>query len=74
MASARPATYPLPVDPLRADDIAYYGSLTPGERLRLALQMMEDGFAMQRANLRRRHPEATDEEVDELLLAWMCRE
>ena len=62
------------MDPLRADDIAYYGALSAGARLRLALQMMEEGFAMQRAHLRRRHPDASDEELESLLRAWMCRE
>lgn len=33
--------------------------------------MHEDGVALMRQNLRRRHPEATPEEVEELLAAWL---
>ena len=40
----------------------------------MALDMMLDGFAMQRANLRRRYPAALDEEIETTLRAWMLRE
>lgn len=62
------------VDRLRAEDVAYYSELAPGERLRMALEMMLDGFALQRANLRRRYPAAPGEEIETMLRAWMLRE
>jgi hypothetical protein len=45
---------------------------TPGERLEAALEMWEDGIAIMRANLRRRMPKATDDEVEAALDAWLC--
>ena len=40
--------------------------------LRCALDMHEAGVALMRQNLRRRHPEARDSEVDELLAEWLA--
>ena len=45
---------------------------TPGERLEAALEMWEDGVAFMRANLRRRMPKATEDEIDAALDAWLC--
>lgn len=42
-----------------------------GERLRLALELHEAGVALMRCNLRRRHPAATEAELDELLGRWL---
>ena len=45
--------------------------LTPAERLRLALDMYEVGEQMQRARLRRQSPDATDEQIQALVEAWL---
>jgi Xaa-Pro aminopeptidase len=37
----------------------------------VAVELHETGLAMQRANLRRRNPDASDEEVDALMRAWL---
>ena len=61
------------MDTLRADDMAYYRSLSPAERLLQALALMEDGIAMQRANFRRRYPGVSEEELELMLLDWLSR-
>lgn len=43
------------------------GTESPAERLRLALAMQREGTEMMRRTLRRRHPEASEAEVDALL-------
>jgi hypothetical protein len=45
--------------------------LTPAERVRLTLDMYEFGERMQRARLRRENPNATEEEVQALIEAWL---
>lgn len=40
-------------------------------RLRLALDMFEDGVALMRQNLRRRHADESDEEIEARLRAWL---
>ncbi len=40
-------------------------------RLRTALDLCEMGESMRRAQLRREHPGATDEEIEALLVAWL---
>ena len=40
------------------------------ERFRLALDMYEFGERMARSGLRRRHPEATEEQIARMLLEW----
>ncbi|MCK6461324.1 MAG: hypothetical protein L6Q95_15690 [Planctomycetes bacterium] len=42
---------------------------TPAERLRMALDLHDTGVEMMRQNLRRRHPEASEQEIERLLLA-----
>lgn len=44
---------------------------TPAERLRIALDLHDAGVEMMRQNLRRRHPGASDQEIERLLLAWL---
>lgn len=49
-------------------------STTPGtaaDRLRLALDLFAAGEAMMRQNLKRRHPEASDAEIEQHLTAWL---
>jgi hypothetical protein len=45
---------------------------TASERLALALDLFEFGVEMMAANLRRRHPEATPEEIERRLDAWLA--
>jgi hypothetical protein len=42
-----------------------------GERLRLALELYEAGEQMMRARLRREHPDASDDEIEARLVAWL---
>jgi hypothetical protein len=61
------------VGPLKADDIAQ-ARLTPAaEKLLQALELMATGIALQRVNLRRRYPEASEDEIDALLQRWLDR-
>jgi hypothetical protein len=60
------------VDPLRADDLELARATPPAEKLRQALEMMRAGFALKRAGLRTRFPEATEAEVDAMLRRWMA--
>jgi len=41
------------------------------ERLREALRMHDEGVALMRQNLRRRHPGASDDRIEEHLIAWL---
>ena len=45
--------------------------LTPAQKLRLALDMYEVGERMQRARLRRQDPDASDEQIEALVEAWL---
>jgi hypothetical protein len=45
--------------------------VTAGDRLRLALAMYEDGVAMMRLSLARRHPHASPGELDDRMRAWL---
>jgi hypothetical protein len=40
-------------------------------RLRMALEMHEEGVWLMRQNLRRRHPDATEPTIDRLLGNWL---
>jgi hypothetical protein len=40
-------------------------------RLRIALDLCALGESMRRAQLRREHPEATDDEIEALVVAWL---
>ena len=44
---------------------------TPETNLRLALDLFEAGEAMMRQNLRRAHPDATEEELRSMLVRWL---
>ena len=46
---------------------------TAAARLRTAFDLFVAGERMMRQNLRRRHPEATDAEIESRLRAWMRR-
>jgi len=47
---------------------------TPAERLRQALDMHDFGVRLQRDNFRRRHPDASELQIDELIASWLLRE
>lgn len=38
-----------------------------------AAALHEAGVALMRQNLRRRHSDANDEQIEALLVAWLCR-
>lgn len=44
---------------------------TAADRLALALIMQREGLALMRENLRRRHPHASEREIDALFEAWL---
>jgi hypothetical protein len=44
---------------------------TPADRLRLAMAMQREGFEMMRRNLRRKHPDVSEAELDALVDAWL---
>jgi len=44
---------------------------TPAEKLRQALDLFESGVDLKRQNLRRRHPDESDEEIAARLQAWL---
>jgi hypothetical protein len=45
---------------------------TPVERLRIALRLHDEGVAMHRLTLRRRHPELRADEIEAKLQAWLA--
>jgi len=49
-------------------------STTAAERFRVALELYEEGVALQRQNFRRRYPALTPAELDTLVEAWLARE
>ena len=52
-------------------DLADPPRLTPADKLRLAIEMAEQGIAMKRRSLAREHPDADEEAVDRMLRAWL---
>lgn len=62
------------VDPLEADDIKRSRETPPAEKLRQALELMDAGFRLQRAKLRARYPNASEDELEARFFAWLCRE
>lgn len=66
-----PWCYTCPVDPLRRADLEHARQTPPAEKLREALEMMDYGLSLKRASLGRAHPEATDEELNQLLEEWI---
>jgi hypothetical protein len=47
---------------------------SPAERFREALEMYDEGVALQRQNFVRRHPNASPGEIDVMLQGWLQRE
>jgi len=62
------------MDALRRDDLREARETPPGEKLRQALVLMQDGIALHRATLRMRHPACSDDEIRSLLDRWLARE
>ncbi len=50
------------------EDVA---ALSPGERFRIAMDLFQAGVEMKRQNLKREDPHATEEQIEERLLAWL---
>jgi hypothetical protein len=44
---------------------------SPAERFLAATELADIGIAIQRQNLCRKHPDATEVEIDDLLRSWM---
>lgn len=51
--------------------MAESSSLTPSEKLRIALELFESGVAMMRETLRRDHPAESDAQIEERLRRWI---
>jgi len=45
---------------------------TPADRLAVTFELFEFGVEMMAANLRRRHPDASPEEIEQRLEAWLA--
>jgi hypothetical protein len=43
------------------------------ERFRIAAELADAGLAIKRQSLRRMHPDAPEQEIDELLQQWLVR-
>jgi len=56
---------------LRRDDHERARATPPAEKLRQALEMMDQGIRLKRASLRARHPTASEEEIDSRLREWL---
>ena len=62
------------VDRLRQDDLQRARNTPPALKLREALEAMAAGIRLKRVSLRRRHPHASEEELDAMLHAWLERD
>ena len=62
------------MDPLRKDDLERARATPPATKLRQALEAMATGIRLKRVALRRRHPDASEAEVDAMLRAWLERD
>jgi Rv0078B-related antitoxin len=62
------------MDPLRKDDLDRARRTPIEERARQTLEMMAMGIRLQRMALRRRFPEATEDEIERRMRAWLARD
>lgn len=46
-------------------------ALSPAERFRIAMDLFQTGVDMMRQNLKREDPDASDEQIEERLRAWL---
>jgi hypothetical protein len=51
--------------------VAETRSLTPSEKLEIALELFESGVAMMRETLKREHPSESESQIDERLRRWI---
>lgn len=51
--------------------MAESSSLSPSEKLRIALELFESGVAMMRETLRREHPTESEAQIEERLRQWI---
>jgi hypothetical protein len=61
------------MDRLRHDDLERARRTPIEERARQTLEMMATGIRLQRVALRSRYPEATADEIEQRLRAWLAR-
>jgi hypothetical protein len=59
------------VDAFERSDLDLERELTPAQKLAQALDLMATGLRLKRQALRRTHPDASDEELERLYLAWL---
>ncbi|MFS8068355.1 MAG: hypothetical protein ACMG6S_18515 [Byssovorax sp.] len=62
------------MDRLRQDDLERARRTPVEERARQTLELMSTGIRLQRVALRRRFPEATEDEIERRLRAWLARD
>ena len=62
------------MDALRADDLARARETSPEVKLRQALELMRTGFALKRAALRTRFPNATEAELQQMFERWLMHD
>ena len=62
------------MDRLRQDDLDRARRTPVEERARQTLEMMATGIRLQRVALRHRFPEATEDEIERRLRAWLARD
>jgi hypothetical protein len=51
--------------------VAESSSITPSDKLRIALELFENGVAMMRETLRREHPTESVAQIEERLRQWI---
>lgn len=59
------------MDALNRSDLELDAKTTQGQKLVEALELMSVGMRLERQRLRQKHPEATDQQLEELFLAWL---
>jgi hypothetical protein len=62
------------MDRLLQNSIELAREQSPGEKLAQALELMDWGIRLQRTRLRADHPRASEEDIERMLTAWLCRE
>ncbi len=62
------------MDLLHEDDLERARNTPPETKLKQALSAMATGIRMKRVSLRQRHPNASEEELDAMLQAWLERD
>lgn len=55
----------------RRIELAEPPCLSPAEKLRVALELADEGIAMMRRRLAREHPDESEAQIDARLQAWL---